>query len=148
MDPYFNDSLNVCQICDLMQCRCTENCRFSGAQSLPGRIRTRTWNPIIKGICVLKIESKIKHVSAQWCKLEPIPETSICVAYRHTSFSGQFFFRVVLHYHLEKPGLGERMILKWIFRKWDRGTWTGLILTENRDGWQALVIAAINFRVA
>jgi len=68
----------------------------------------------------LKIESKIKHVLTQWCKLEPIPETSLCVAFRHTSFSGLFFFRVVLHFHLEEPDPVERMILKWIFRKWDR----------------------------
>jgi hypothetical protein len=26
---------------------------------------------------------------------------------------------------LEKPGVGGRIILKWISRKWDLGTWTG-----------------------
>ena len=87
-------------------------------------------------------------MSAKWCKLEPIPETSLCIAFRHTSFSGHFFFRVVLHYHLQEPGLGERTILKWIFRKWDRGTWTGLILNANRDWWRALVNAVIDLRVA
>jgi hypothetical protein len=29
--------------------------------------------------------------------------------------------------HLEDPGLDGRIILRWIFRKWDRETWTGLI---------------------
>jgi hypothetical protein len=29
--------------------------------------------------------------------------------------------------HLEDPGLDGRIILRWIFRKWDVGIWTGLI---------------------
>jgi hypothetical protein len=29
--------------------------------------------------------------------------------------------------HLADPGLDVRMILRWIFRKWDRGAWTGSI---------------------
>jgi len=26
--------------------------------------------------------------------------------------------------HLEDPGVDGRIILRWIFRKWDVGTWT------------------------
>jgi hypothetical protein len=29
--------------------------------------------------------------------------------------------------HLEDPGIDGRVILRWIFRNWDVGTWTGLI---------------------
>jgi len=29
--------------------------------------------------------------------------------------------------HLEDPGVDRMIILKWIFRKWDGGAWTGLI---------------------
>jgi hypothetical protein len=28
---------------------------------------------------------------------------------------------------LEEPGVDGRIILRWIFRKWGVGTWTGLI---------------------
>jgi len=28
---------------------------------------------------------------------------------------------------LRNPGVDGRIILKWIFRKWDVGEWTGLI---------------------
>jgi hypothetical protein len=27
--------------------------------------------------------------------------------------------------HLEEPGVDVRKILRWIFRKWDVGVWTG-----------------------
>ena len=29
--------------------------------------------------------------------------------------------------HLEDPGADGRIILRWIFRKWDVGVWTGLM---------------------
>jgi len=29
--------------------------------------------------------------------------------------------------HLEDPGVDGRIILRWIFRKWNVGTWTGSI---------------------
>jgi hypothetical protein len=29
--------------------------------------------------------------------------------------------------HLEDPGIDVRIILRWMFRNWDVGAWTGLI---------------------
>jgi hypothetical protein len=37
--------------------------------------------------------------------------------------------------HLEDPGVDERIILRYIFRKWDVGAWMGLIwLRIGTDG--------------
>jgi hypothetical protein len=46
----------------------------------------------------------------------------------------------------EDPGLEGRVILKWIFRKWD-GDMDWIDLVQNRDSWRAIVNAVINFRV-
>jgi len=48
--------------------------------------------------------------------------------------------------HLEDPDLGGRVILRWIFMKWDGGMdW--IDLTQDRDRWRALVSAVMNLRV-
>jgi hypothetical protein len=36
--------------------------------------------------------------------------------------------------HLEEPGVDEKIILKWIFRKWDVRAWTGSIWLRIRTG--------------
>jgi hypothetical protein len=48
--------------------------------------------------------------------------------------------------HLGDPGVDGRIILRWIFGKWDRGmNW--IELAPDRDRWQALVNAVMNLRV-
>jgi hypothetical protein len=46
---------------------------------------------------------------------------------------------------LGDPGLDGRIILKWIFKKWDEGMlW--IELAQDRDRWRALVNAVMNLR--
>ena len=48
--------------------------------------------------------------------------------------------------HLEDPGVDGKIILRWIFRKWDGGMdW--IDLAQVRDKWRAFVNAVMNFRV-
>ena len=48
---------------------------------------------------------------------------------------------------LGDPGADGRIILRWIFRKWDVGGMDWFELAQDRDSWRALVNAVMNFRV-
>jgi hypothetical protein len=47
---------------------------------------------------------------------------------------------------MEDPDVDRRIILKWIFKKWDGGMdWTDLV--QHRDRWRAMVNAVMKHRV-
>jgi hypothetical protein len=48
--------------------------------------------------------------------------------------------------HLGGPGVDGRIILIWIFKKWD-GVMDWIELAQDRDRWQTLVNAVMNLRV-
>jgi len=48
--------------------------------------------------------------------------------------------------HLEDPGIDWRIILRWIFGKWEGGM-DGIDLSQDRDMWRALVNAVINLQL-
>jgi hypothetical protein len=39
-----------------------------------------------------------------------------------------------VRHHFVDPALDSRIILRWIFRKWDVGAWTGLIWLRKKTG--------------
>jgi hypothetical protein len=49
--------------------------------------------------------------------------------------------------YVEDPGVDGRIILTWIFKKWDGGAWTAIDMAEDRDRWRVLVNSVMNLRV-
>jgi hypothetical protein len=49
---------------------------------------------------------------------------------------------------LEHPGIDRRIILKWIFEKWDCGSVDWIDLAHDRDRWWAVVNVVMNRRVS
>jgi hypothetical protein len=48
---------------------------------------------------------------------------------------------------LEDPGVDEKIILRWIFRKWDGGGMDWMDLAQDRDRWRTLDNAVMNLRL-
>jgi hypothetical protein len=48
---------------------------------------------------------------------------------------------------IREPCLDGRIILKWIFEKWNGGGSDWIDVAQDRERWRALVNAAMNFRV-
>ena len=44
------------------------------------------------------------------------------------------------------PGVDGRIILRWIFRKWDVGGMDWIELAQDRDRWRTLVNEVMNVR--
>ena len=49
--------------------------------------------------------------------------------------------------HWGGPDADWRIILRWIFRKWEGGCEDWMELAQDRDRWQALVSTVMNLRV-
>ena len=49
--------------------------------------------------------------------------------------------------HLEDPRVDGRIILRWIFGKWEGGGGDWMELAQDRDRWRALVGTVRNLRV-
>ena len=51
--------------------------------------------------------------------------------------------------HLEDPGVDGRIILRWIFRKWDvaGGGMDQIDLAQDRDRWLALINVVMSLRL-
>jgi hypothetical protein len=50
-----------------------------------------------------------------------------CSTYEGEGYTGFWWRNLRESDHLEDSGVGGRIILKWIFKKWDGVAWTGLI---------------------
>jgi hypothetical protein len=50
--------------------------------------------------------------------------------------------------HLEDPGVDGRIILSWIFKKWNGGAGMNLNdVAQDRDRWQALLNTVMNLHL-
>jgi len=69
-----------------------------------------------------------------------------CSAYGGEVYTGFWQGKLREMDDLENPGVDARIILRWIFRKWDGGM-DGIELAQDRDRRRAPVNAVMNLRV-
>ena len=69
----------------------------------------------------------------------------VCV--RGEAYSGFCWGNLRERDHLEDPGVDGRIIICWIFRKWDVGGMDWFDLAQDKDKWRALVSAVMNLRI-
>jgi len=66
---------------------------------------------------------------------------------REEAYSGFWCGNLRERDHLRDPGVDERIILRWIFRKWDVGGMDWIEVAQGRDKWRAVVNAVMKLRV-
>jgi hypothetical protein len=66
---------------------------------------------------------------------------------RGEAYTGFWWGNLKKRNHLEDSDVDGRIILRWIFRKWDVGSVDCIDLAQDRDRWRALVNAVMNSRV-
>jgi hypothetical protein len=49
--------------------------------------------------------------------------------------------------HLELLGINRNIVLQYIFKKWNKEAWIGLIWFNDRDRWRTLVNAVMNIPI-
>ena len=77
----------------------------------------------------------------QYCKSDQTENNimgSSCSTNGGEVYTGFWWGNLSERDHLEDRGIDKRIILRWLFRKWNVGAWTG------RDRQQALVNVVIN----
>jgi len=57
----------------------------------------------------------------------------MCVRGRGEAYTGFWWENLKERDHLGDPGIDGRLILRWIFRKWDVGGMDWIELAEDRD---------------
>ena len=72
----------------------------------------------------------------------------ICSTYGGEMHTGFWWGNQKEGSQLEDIGVDRRIILKWVFEKWDVGTWNWIDVVQDRDRWRAGVNAVMNLRVA
>jgi hypothetical protein len=61
-------------------------------------------------------------------------------------YIGSWWGNLRERHHLEDQGVDGKIILRWIFRKWNGGMdWS--VLAQDRDRWRVLVNAVMNLWV-
>jgi hypothetical protein len=66
---------------------------------------------------------------------------------RREECTGFWWGNLSERYHWEYPGIDGRIIIIWIFIKWDVGGVDWIELAKDRDRWRALVNGVMNLRV-
>ena len=65
---------------------------------------------------------------------------------REEAYTGFWWGNLRVRDHLGDPGVDGRIILRWIFRKWDVGR-ERIEMAQDTGRWRAFVNAVMNFRV-